>query len=85
MDLSQIGDRKLEDVDALWASLYATVCKAFQSSREPDLNQPVVPEDVEGRDFVSAPAICVPGWGFVVITTMMDTYLLTITYHHELP
>ena len=53
MSWSRIGD-----VDACWVSLYAKPTNHLYW--EPDLNQIVAPEAVEGRDFESAPAICVP-------------------------
>ena len=47
---------------------------------QPAHNQPAAPEAVEGRDFESAPAICVPGGVFVVITNYNGH---PTTYHHE--
>ena len=46
---------------------------------QPAPNQPAAPEAVEGRGFESAPAICVPGGGFVVMTSY-DGH--PDTYHH---
>jgi hypothetical protein len=46
---------------------------------QPGPNQPAAPEAVEGRGFESAPAICVPGGGFVVMTSY-DGH--PDTYHH---